>query len=152
MNAVKFIETIQHRIGKLDWKDTFDVSLTYVNEHGMIILRHRDEDHALRVHLESFQGDCPKYFFEFGPLLEDKFYDAFHNEGISRLEVVDDCLDKALAIIDGTEFPTGIVITLDLDEEHLALLEKMAKDQGITLDKAVENLLRDHIEGNASMC
>ncbi len=62
------------------------------------------------------------------------------------LELPEDFMLKAAAILKGDAYDTGILVPLDLEEEELQMLEKISIEQGITKDQVVENILRAHIE------
>lgn len=62
------------------------------------------------------------------------------------LEVAEDILEKAQAIVDGIDYDTRVQVPLDLPESVINKLFRMAHAQDITFNELVENLLREEIE------
>jgi hypothetical protein len=62
------------------------------------------------------------------------------------LEVDDDFMQKALAILQGTPYDTRVSVPVDLDNETFTELARQAHEQDITLNQLVENILRAEIE------
>lgn len=62
------------------------------------------------------------------------------------LEVVDDWIQKALAIQDGDDYDTRVQVPLTLDKDQMYELMLMAHQQDITLNELVENILKQEIE------
>ena len=58
-----------------------------------------------------------------------------------QLDVYLDILEKATAIWRDEPFDTRVMMELDLDEETIELMNKMASDRGITVDELVEQAL-----------
>lgn len=69
-------------------------------------------------------------------------------EGVNYvdLEEDDDFFQKALAIFNNEEYDTRVSVPLDLDDETLFSLMKMAHERDVTLNEFVEDLLRKAIE------
>lgn len=63
-----------------------------------------------------------------------------------ELEVVEDFLEKANAILRGEPYDTRVVVPLDLTEEELDLLNRQATELNLTVDQLVEKLLIEAIE------
>jgi hypothetical protein len=59
------------------------------------------------------------------------------------LESDDDWIQKALAIIAGEDYDTRVSIPIDLPEEELMVLFKMAHERDMTFNAFVEQALRD---------
>ena len=64
----------------------------------------------------------------------------------TELEVKEDWLEKASAIMRGDEFDDRVQVPLDLDDDTLFKLMKMAHEQDITLNKMVEIVLQKAID------
>jgi hypothetical protein len=62
------------------------------------------------------------------------------------LEVDDDFIQKCLAIKAGEDYDTRIQVPLDLSDEMLYNMMKLAHEQDITLNQFVEQVLREVIE------
>ncbi len=61
------------------------------------------------------------------------------------LEVVDDFIDKAVAIVEGTPYDTSVKIPLELDDDEIFQLMKLAHEQDITLNQLVAKILTNSI-------
>jgi len=66
------------------------------------------------------------------------------------LEVDLDWLEKAQAIVAGAVYDDRVQIELNLDEDLLFDLMKLAHQQDTTLNQLVEKILREHIENHKS--
>jgi len=62
------------------------------------------------------------------------------------LEVDDDFIQKCLAIKAGEDYDTRVVVPLELEDDLMFELMKMAHEQDITLNEMVEQVLRRVIE------
>ena len=62
------------------------------------------------------------------------------------LEVIDDFIQKALAIRAGEEYDTSVSIPLDLPDDLLIFAFKAAHEQNITFNEYVNNALRSLID------
>lgn len=66
---------------------------------------------------------------------------AWDNVNYVDLEEDDDWIQKALAIKAGEDYDTRVSVPLELSENEIFQLMKMAHDKDVTLNKLVENLL-----------
>jgi hypothetical protein len=73
---------------------------------------------------------------------------AWDDVDYTDLEVEDDWLEKAAAIYMGIDYDTRVQMPLDLPEEDMFLMMKMAHEKDMTLNKFVEDLLRQYIRMN----
>jgi predicted nucleic acid-binding protein len=62
------------------------------------------------------------------------------------LEVEEDWLDKAQAIVAGEDYDDRVQMPLTLDNDQLFDLMKLAHERDVTLNQMVETVLREHIE------
>jgi hypothetical protein len=62
------------------------------------------------------------------------------------LEADDDWFQKALAIVAGEDYDTRVSIPIDLPEEELMVLFKMAHDRDMTFNDFIEQVLREQLE------
>jgi hypothetical protein len=67
------------------------------------------------------------------------------------LEVDDDFIQKALAIVAEEDYDTRVDVPLNLDNDQLFDLMKLAHERDITLNQLVENILRDVINSQESI-
>lgn len=74
------------------------------------------------------------------------FEQSFDDNKFTDLEVADDILEKATAMVAGKEYDKRIMVTLSLsyDEEHL--LMELAHAADMSLNQYVEKILREKIE------
>ena len=61
------------------------------------------------------------------------------------LEVDDDFIQKCLAIRAGKDYDTKVSVPLELEDDKMFELMRMAHEQDITLNQLVENILRNMI-------
>ena len=62
------------------------------------------------------------------------------------LDTVDDFIQKGLAIRAGEDYDTRVEIQLDLDDDTVVQLMKMAHERDITFNQMVEEILREVID------
>jgi hypothetical protein len=62
------------------------------------------------------------------------------------LEADDDWFQKALAIVAGEDYDTRVSIPIDLPEEELMVLFKMAHERDMTFNDFIEQVLREQLE------
>lgn len=72
--------------------------------------------------------------------------EAWDNVHWTDLEVDDDFMQKALAIMQGQDYDTRVSVPVDLDNDTFLVLARQAHEQDITLNQLVENILRAEIE------
>ena len=75
-----------------------------------------------------------------------KFTESLDDKKFIDLETEEDILEKARAIVLGEEYDSRVSIPLDLPEEDLLLLMRMAHEQDITFNQLMVNVLTDAIE------
>jgi DNA-binding PucR family transcriptional regulator len=66
------------------------------------------------------------------------------------LDVVDDFIQKALAIKAGEDYDTRVLVPIDFTEEELLTYMKIAHERDITFNQLVEEALREAIRTHAS--
>jgi hypothetical protein len=94
-------------------------------------------------------------------LVNPDYKDQRNNESVDRkvsldqawdevnyvdLEADDDWIQKALAIQAGEDYDTRVSIPIDLPEEELMVLFKMAHDRDMTFNDFIEQILREQLE------
>lgn len=62
------------------------------------------------------------------------------------LEIEEDFLEKARAIVNGDDYDTRVEVPLTLPDDALFRLMQLAHEQDITLNQLIEQLLREHIQ------
>jgi len=71
---------------------------------------------------------------------------AWDNVNYVDLEADDDWIQKAQAIVAGEDYDTRVSIPIDLPEEELMVLFKMAHDRDMTFNDFIEQVLREQLE------
>lgn len=64
------------------------------------------------------------------------------------LDVVEDFVEKARAIVDGEDYDTRVKVPVDFSDEELLTYMKMAHDRDMTFNAFVEMVLREAIEND----
>jgi hypothetical protein len=62
------------------------------------------------------------------------------------LDIVNDFMEKCLAIRAGKDYDTRVQMAVDFSDEDLFKYMKMAHERDITLNQLIENALREEIE------
>jgi len=62
------------------------------------------------------------------------------------LESDDDWIQKALAIAAGEDYDTRVTIPLELDDDIVFTLMKMAHERDLTFNEFVEDVLREQLD------
>ena len=75
---------------------------------------------------------------------------AWDNVRYVDLDVADDFIQKSLAIRDGKPYDTRVQLDLDLDDDLLFGLMKLAHQQDITLNQMIEKILREAVAKRAA--
>jgi hypothetical protein len=71
---------------------------------------------------------------------------AWHDVLYVDLDVADDFIQKSQAIRDGKSYDTRVQLELDLDDDLLFGLMKLAHQQDITLNQLIEQILTEMID------
>jgi len=74
------------------------------------------------------------------------FEESFDGNKFTDLEVVEDILEKAAAMVAGEEYDTRVVVTLSLSDDEKHMLMEMAHEADMSLNQYVEHILRLEIE------
>lgn len=73
-------------------------------------------------------------------------YGAYSDTCYTKLEVTEDFIEKASAIVDGRYYDTRIKIELEMPDEDLLLLCLDAHSKDITLNQLIEQVIEAEIE------
>jgi len=112
--------------------DTRDQTVYEVQAHDYVhnrAYRMINEDYAKKMKKEAKKRDVDR----------DQAWDDVDYVDI---EVDDDFMQKCLAIRAGEDYDTRIVVPLELDNDHMFELMRMAHERDITLNEMVEDILR----------
>jgi hypothetical protein len=66
------------------------------------------------------------------------------------LDVDDDFMQKHIAIFEGEDYDTRVVMSLDLPEDLINKLMRMAHEEDITFNQLIEKILKEYIDSNAN--
>ena len=116
--------------------DTKDQTVYEVQAHDYVHSR------AYRMINEDFQKKAKKEARKRDVSRDQAWDDVNYVD----LEVDDDFMQKCLAIREGEDYDTRVSVPLELEDELMFELMKMAHEQDITLNQLVEQLLRRVIE------
>jgi hypothetical protein len=97
---------------------------------------------AYRLINSDFKQDYFDYANQHNPKYRDAAWDDID---YTDLEEDDDWIQKALAIRNDEDYDTRVSVPLELPDDALFHLMKMAHEQDITLNQMVEKLLREEI-------
>ena len=75
-----------------------------------------------------------------------KFEQSIDNEKFIDIDSVKDMLEKATAISNGEEYDTRLILELNLEDDELFEMMKMAHEMDITFNKFVEHILQEAID------
>ena len=116
--------------------DTRDQTVYEVQAHDYVhnrAYRMINEDYAKKMKKEAKRRDVDRN-------------EAWDEVNYVDLEVDDDFIQKCLAIREGEDYDTRVVVPLDLDNDLMFDLMKMAHEKDITLNQMVEEVLRRVID------
>ena len=71
--------------------------------------------------------------------------EAWDEVKYTDLDIVEDMLEKARAIVAGVDYDTRVQVPLELPDSLLNKLFRIAHDQDITLNELVENILKEEL-------
>lgn len=69
------------------------------------------------------------------------FYETIDNSKFIDLEIIEDFLSKANAIVNGVEYDNRVSVPIDLSDQELLDLFKMAHERDITFNQLAEEIL-----------
>jgi hypothetical protein len=72
--------------------------------------------------------------------------EAWEDVEYTDLEVEQDYIDKATAIVNGVEYDTGVLVPIDFTDEELLKYMKMAHERNVTFNDFVNSVLAEFIE------
>jgi hypothetical protein len=118
--------------------DTRDQTVYEVQAHDYVhnrAYRMINEDFAKKMKKEAKRRDVDRN-------------EAWDEVNYVDLEVDDDFIQKCLAIRAGEDYDTRVSVPLELEDDLMFELMKMAHEQDITLNQMVEQLLRRVIDAD----
>jgi hypothetical protein len=71
---------------------------------------------------------------------------AYDDVKFTELDVHEDMLKKANAIVRGEEYDTRVTVPVDLNDDELFTLMKLAHERDVTLNKLIEDILQKVID------
>lgn len=127
--------------------DDYTISVLFDTENQIV---YQIEAHDYKNN-RSYRWTNPGFQEEFKKEVQEKLQDkdrdfAYDNVKFTELEVEEDFLKKAKAIVEGKNYDTRVSVPIELDDDELFRLMKSAHEQDITLNQLVENILSKVIE------
>jgi len=74
------------------------------------------------------------------------FYQSYDDHKFTDLEVAEDILEKATAMVAGLDYDKRVIVQLNLDDASKMLLMEMAHEADMSLNHYVEHILRLEME------
>ena len=161
----EFLELIDHRItggGEFQWQCYGNHAHTIDSDganHSFSVVFDRDDQEVYEVTVCDYANNRAYR------MIDPDFKSGHDNEAADRnvpanqawddvryvdLDVDDDFIQKGLAIRDSKPYDTRIQLDLDLDDDLLFGLMKLAHQQDITLNQLIEQILREAIAKHAA--
>lgn len=135
-----------YRLESMPAEDTiaYNISIVFDTKNQTVYEVEAHDNNANRayrltnpLYVEAAREEAKKYNFDYDVAYDDiKFTD---------LEVDEDWIEKATAIVNGESYDTRVQIPIDLDKEELLELMTAAHKQDITLNDYIERILRNYI-------
>jgi hypothetical protein len=160
----EFMETVQHRItegGDYGWQcygpnayrldswsgdqDGHSVSIVF-DTHTQAVYEVSAYDYQAQRAYRLINPDYRAAFDREAVYRGVEANEAWDEVNYVDLEADDDFIQKAQAIVAGEDYDTRVEVPLELDEDTLFGLMKMAHEQDITLNTLVENIIRAEID------
>jgi hypothetical protein len=156
----EFLELIDHRItggSEFQWQCYGNLAHTIDSDganHSFSVVFDRDDQEVYEVTVCDYANNRAYR------MIDPDFKSGHDNEAAARdvpanqawddvryvdLDVADDFIQKGLAIRTGQPYNTRVQLDLDLDDDLLFGLMKLAHQQDITLNQLVEQILREAI-------
>jgi hypothetical protein len=161
----EFLELIDHRItggDEFQWQCYGNHAHTIdsdSNNHSFSVVFDRDDQVVYEVTVCDYANNRAYR------MIDPDFKSGHDNEAAARnvpanqawddvryvdLDVDDDFIQKGLAIRDGNPYDTRVQLDLDLDDDLLFYLMKLAHQKDITLNQLIEQILREAIDKHAA--
>jgi hypothetical protein len=161
----EFLELIDHRItggGEFQWQCYGNHAHTIDSDganHSFSVVFDRDDQEVYEVTVCDYANNRAYR------MIDPDFKSGHDNEAAARdvpanqawddvryvdLDVADDFIQKGQAIRDGKPYDTRVEVELDLDNDLLFDLMKLAHERDITLNQLVEQILREAIAEHAA--
>jgi hypothetical protein len=128
-----------HGKGGYSFSITFSTKSQKVYEVGMCDYTN---DRAYRMINAKFQEKHRKE----AEMRDVNLNEAWDDVSYVELDVVEDFLEKARAIINGEEYDTRVQLQVKFTDEELLTYMKVAHENDITFNELVENALRNAID------
>lgn len=133
--------------------------LDYETDYAYVSVVFNTETQEVYVAEVNDKNNVAKPYRWLNPSYKQAFVDEAHSRGLDPthawddtnwydLETQEDWLTKASAIMNGKTFDTRVEVPLDLDDDTLFRLFKMAHERDVTLNKMVEIVLQEVINKN----
>lgn len=158
-----FMETVNYRISEgsdygwtcygpnayqLDsWngdQDGYSIGIVFDTD-TQIVYQMEANDYKNNRAYRWFHPDFKKKYEEDAETRMVDLDEAWDGVKYTDLEVTEDMLEKAQAIVDGEEYDTRVRIPIELDDQELMVLFKMAHERDMTFNNFVGEILLKEI-------
>ena len=157
----EFLELIEHRVtggSEFQWRCYGNLAQVIDSDganHSFSVVFDRDDQEVYEVTVCDYANNRAYR------MIDPDFKSGHDNEAAARdvpanqawddvryvdLDVDDDFIQKGLAIRDSKPYDTRIQLDLDLDDDLLFGLMKLAHQRDITLNQLIEQILREMID------
>jgi hypothetical protein len=148
----QFMETVNYRISEgSDWNGfapgAYSLDSWNGNQdgHSLCIIFNTKDQTVYSVQACDYKRNRA-YRFTHPDHRKDLDREAWDDVDWCDLDVEEDWLEKAQAIVAGEDYDTRVSIPLDLGEDELFRLMSMAHEQDITLNRLVEKIIQQVID------
>jgi hypothetical protein len=148
----QFMETVNYRISEgSDWNGfapgAYSLDSWNGNQdgHSLCIIFNTKDQTVYSVQACDYKRNRA-YRFTHPDHRKDLDREAWDDVDWCDLDVEEDWLEKAQAIVAGEDYDTRVSIPLDLGEDELFRLMSMAHEQDITLNRLVEQIIQQVID------
>ena len=148
----QFMETVNYRISEgSDWNGfapgAYSLDSWNGNQdgHSLCIIFNTKDQTVYSVQACDYKRNRA-YRFTHPDHRKDLDREAWDDVDWCDLDVEEDWLEKAQAIVAGEDYDTRVSIPLDLGEDELFRLMSMAHEQDITLNRLVEQIIQQVVD------
>lgn len=164
----KFFKLVSYKIGEGSeycWScygsDAFILTSEFNDEWGSSVVFDTKTQVVYEVDVHDYQNNCSYR------LLNPEYRKAYFDEAVSRnidpyeaydevhyvdLELEEDFLEKAQAIMEGVPYDKKILVPITLSDDEMATVERLASEHGLTPEEYLSKLIEDNAEEFIAQC
>lgn len=161
MEIRQFLEAIQYKIteGSTYCWNCYGSNARYLDtnndKYSASIVFDADTQIVYEAHVCDYVNN--RAYRWYNPLFKDKCEQEARERNVNQAQAWDevnfadtdseeDLLDKITAIVEGVDYDTRVILTVDLPDADLFSLMKMAHERDITFNRMVEEILQIEID------